>query len=156
VATIIGVSLFSGVSGGKQEAEKEELSDSIEESKQNIEKIDETQEAAEEVKNLTTEYKDLIATGESAYDTMKQMEEAIPNLIDKYKELEKAVDIDLNVGELEAAYEYFKKTGDISKFEELQKENDVKVAEAELEENEKLAQDSTRLAVMTAGDGNRN
>ena len=140
----------------KEEKQQEKVSKKIEKGQENLELIDEYQEESDAVKDLTEEYKNLQAAGESTYDTFNELVESIPNLIDKYRELDKALDLDFNIAELEAAYEYFKKTGDISKFEAAQEKADAEVAEAEAETNKAVADDTAWLAARKASGKNRN
>ena len=103
----------------------------IDNAKANLELIDSNQQLSESVSELTDKYKELKEAGESSYETFEELKNQIPNLISSYADLEKALGIDLNIEQLQAAYEYFKKTGDLSQFTTAQEAADTILANAE-------------------------
>ena len=127
----------------------------IDNAKANLELINSNQELASSVSDLTEKYQELKEAGESTYETMQELQEQIPDLIDSYMELENSLNTDLGLEKLKAAYKYFEETGDISRFQEEQKEVDTKIATEKLSTAKSGARVAATKLVETAaaGDG---
>ena len=101
----------------------------IDQAKANLELINSTQELSSTISDLTDKYQELQDTGDSTYDTFQELNNQIPKLIEDYEKLMGTMDIDIDLAGLKSAFEYFKQTGDISKFNELLKETDNIIAQ---------------------------
>ena len=148
VAAMVGMSALSGGAQGAQEKRDAE----IETATENIEKINENQELATSVSDLTEEYKALQEAGESTDEVLSNMKDSIPDLIESYKELGKAINETIDTSALEKAYEYFEATGDVSQFEAEQKKLDKQIAETEYE-NAKKGADAARISALNVQKG---
>lgn len=109
----------------------------IDQAKQNLEMIESNEKLSDSVQSLTDDYKDLKASGEDSYETFKKLKDQIPGLIESYEELAGSMDIDpMIISNLKTGYELFKQTGDMSIFEEAQKQADLAVANRKREQVE--------------------
>ena len=149
VALMVGASVIGGAASGNAEKEEEEVSEGLE----HLESINETQELAASVTDLTEEYKALQAAGASTTDILKDMNDAIPDLIENYKELGKTLGSGLDTTQLEEAYEYFLKTGDISVYEQAQSELDAEIRNKEQRIAKTTADKASGLAMDALTDG---
>ena len=119
--------------------EQNEVNESIaENAKKNVDAINSTRELAKSVSDLTEEYIKLKENGESTAEALKNITEQMPELIDKYKELQGTLGFDLDVAGLETMYDGFKK-GIISADDLLEKQNELddKTLKANIDESKR-------------------
>ena len=128
IAALAGpiIGSISGLSGGASEANTEKQEKEVDTAKENLEAIKENQELSTSVSDLTKEYEELKAAGESTFDVQNDLKESAKELIDSYNKLNSTMG-GLDTSRLEHAYEYAQKTGDWSRFTEEQEDLDKKV-----------------------------
>lgn len=127
-AAITGAAIASGISGARQ-AKAEKVNADLDTGLETLSTIKENQDLSSSVVDLSDEYKELKASGESVSDIFDQMRDKIPELIESYKKLSNTIAGGLDTSELELAYENFKATGDITVWDQAQKEIDDKIKE---------------------------
>lgn len=122
----------------------------IDQVKANIDLINSTQELSATISDLANKYEELQDAGDSTYDTFQDLNNQIPKLIEDYEKLMGTMGIDIDLAGLKSAFDYFKETGDISKFNELLEETNKIIAQGEIKENEvglDRAADSLKLGL---------
>lgn len=138
IASIAGPILGSlGIGGGMSEEEKEENSETVQKSTENVKTINKNQEMSKSVDDLTDKYQALKAAGESTKDTFSKLQEQMPALIQSYEDLENQLNMDIDTTGLERAMEIFERTGDLTLWEQEKEKVDEQVKQAEKDEIEK-------------------
>ena len=160
VMAIIGVSIGVGVNKGrakKQENQKEDASKKVEESKETLEEIDELQELNETVLELAESYDRLRSSGKGYLDILKQMKEEVPDLIEKYEDLQDKTGVDMGLQALRNAWNTFVETGKVEDLIAALEYSEGQANKAENTANKTNADSAVTAAQLGVGSGaNRN
>ena len=89
IAALAGpiIGSIGGIGGGAAEAETEKQEEAVDTSIENLEAIDENQELATSVSDLTKEYNELKAAGDSTFEIQEKLTESAGDLIKSYEKL---------------------------------------------------------------------
>ena len=152
IAALAGpiIGSISGISGGAAEAETEKQEEAVDTSIENLEAIDENQELAASVSDLTKEYNELKAAGDSTFEVQEKLKESASDLIKSYEKLGTTIGQNIDITQLKAAYEYAMKTGEWDQFTAQQEKIDKRVAEIEAQTAESGAVTAGTLMLQKA------
>ena len=134
--------ILPSLSAGASQAEEEKKDEQIEKNNKTVEGLNQVAEQTNSLDDSIQEFKDLTAAGEDTYEALQKITEQADELVKTIDELTAKKEIDIDSGDLQAALDHAKKTGDITQLEEEYK----KVQDSAKQQSSDKAYESYQLS----------